>query len=182
MGQPSDSERATSVATILTVAPKLASLSRMTGAELAEKHLIMFGEPPRSRNPHFLRKRLAWRIQELAEGGLSDRALARIEELGADALGSRLPAKEGTHRLTGRSRPRASDRDPRLPLPGSVLVRSYRDEEHRITVLDDGFEYQGQKYRSLSKIARLITGTPWNGFLFFLGRAATRRSPGAGRQ
>ena len=177
MGQPSDSERETSVAAILRVAPELASLSQMTGADLARKHLIMFGEPPRSRNPDFLRKRLAWRIQELAEGGLSDRALARIEELGADALGSRLPSKEGTPRPTGRSRPRASDRDPRLPLPGSVLARTFHDEEYRVTVLDNGFEYQGQKYRSLSKIACLITGTPWNGFLFFLGRSAARRSP-----
>ena len=75
-------------------AADLAALGRMTGAELAEKYLVLFGQPARSRNKDFLRKRLAWRIQELAEGGLSERALARIEELGANALASwRRPAR-----------------------------------------------------------------------------------------
>ena len=58
----------------------------MTSADLAEKYVALYGTPPRSRNKDFLRKRLAWRIQELAEGGLSERALARIEELGAEAF------------------------------------------------------------------------------------------------
>ena len=179
MGQHSVAEREAQALAVLRVAPELASLSRMTGAELAEKHVVLFGAIPRSRNIDFLRKRLAWRIQELAEGGLSGRALSRIKELGSDALASRVPPKEGTVRPARRSRPRASDRDPRLPPPGSVLVRTFRDAEHRVTILDDGFEYQGQSYRSLSKIARLITDTPWNGFLFFLGRAGAQRSTGA---
>ena len=76
-------------AAIATVAADLAALQRMTGPELADKYVSLYGCPPRSRNKDFLRKRLAWRIQELAEGGLSERALARIEELGAEAWASR---------------------------------------------------------------------------------------------
>jgi hypothetical protein len=158
-------------AAIATVATDLAALQRMTGAELAERYSALFETPPRSRNKDFLRKRLAWRIQELAEGGLSERALARIEELGTAALASwRRPTRAGTA-----TQPRASisprARDARLPATGTVLTRVHGATEHRVTVLADGFEYRGERYRSLSKIARVVTGTPWNGYLFFFGRA-----------
>src|SRR5450759_1426669 len=80
--------------TVARTAAELAALGEMTGAEMAEKYVLLFGQSARSRNKVFLRKRLAWRIQELAEGGLSERALARIEELGADALmASRRPTR-----------------------------------------------------------------------------------------
>ena len=158
-------------AAIARVAADLAALKQMTSADLADRYTALYGIPPRSRNKDFLRKRLAWRIQELAEGGLSVRALARIEELGPLALASwRRPAPAGTS-----PRPRASVpprvRDPRLPAVGSVLTRFHGTTEHGVTVLDDGFEYLGKQYRSLSRIARVITGTPWNGYLFFFGRA-----------
>jgi hypothetical protein len=158
-------------AAIATVAADLAALRLMTGPELADKYVSLFGCAPRSRNRDFLRKRLAWRIQELAEGSLSERALARIEELGPEALSLwRRPTRMGsTTKLPTAVVPRA--RDPRLPVAGTVLTRIHGTTEHRVTVLDDGFEYQGERYRSLSKIARVITGTPWNGFLFFFGRA-----------
>jgi hypothetical protein len=163
-------------ATIAGVAADLAALREMTPADLAEKYVALFGAAPRSRNKDFLRKRLAWRIQELAEGGLSERALARIEELGPEALASwRRPARAGT------ASPRAA-RDPRLPVVGTVLTRIHGTAEHTVTVLDDGFEYRGERYRSLSKIARVITGTPWNGYLFFFGRTnGTKARAGAGR-
>jgi hypothetical protein len=180
MNQTSHSARRTEGATVVRMAADLAGLGRMTGAELAEKYLALFGQSARSRNKDFLRKRLAWRIQELAEGGLSERALARIEELGADALASwRRRARTGT---SSSPRPRSAGavRDPRLPLGGTVVRRIHGTTEHSVVVLDDGFEYRGERYRSLSKIARLITGTPWNGYLFFFGRAkGTKPRPGA---
>ena len=176
MGQPSHSARRSEGATVARTAADLAALSRMTGAELAEKYSVLFGQPSSSRNKDFLRKRLAWRIQELAEGGLSGRALARIDELGANPLTSwRRPA-----RPEKASSPRPSSgnatRDPRLPPAGTVVRRVHGPTEHSVTVLDNGFEYQGQRYRSLSKIARVITGTPWNGYLFFFGRANGTKS------
>ena len=69
----------------------------------------------------------------------------------------------------------APGRDPRLPEPGSVLTRNYQGNDHDVTVLDDGFEYQGERYRSLSKIAREITHTNWNGYLFFGLQRRTRK-------
>lgn len=153
------------------VAGELAALGRMTSAELTAKYEELLGRPSRTRNAQYLRKRLAWRIQELAEGGLSVRALARIEELGPQALASwRRPARGGTvPQPPTFAMPRT--RDPRLPAVGTVLTRVHGKTEHRVTVLEDGFEYQGERYRSLSKIASVITCTPWNGFLFFFGRS-----------
>lgn len=164
---------------IATVAADLVALQRMASAELAEKYVALYGVPPRSRNKDFLRKRLAWRIQELAEGGLSHRALARIEELGLAALALlRHPARASTAAQQRACAPPRT-RDPRLPAVGSVLTRFHGTTEHTVTVLEDSFEYRGERYRSLSKVARVITGTPWNGYLFFFGRArgTKRRSP-----
>jgi hypothetical protein len=180
MGRPTPTVRCDKRAVVAQMGADLAALSHFTGPELAEKYLVLFGQPARSRNKYFLRKRLAWRIQELAEGGLSERALARIEELGADALATR---RRPPRPRTPASPPPGSvgmARDPRLPSDGTVVRRVHGTAEHSVTVLDDGFEYRGERYRSLSKIARVITGTPWNGYLFFFGRAkGTKSRPGA---
>ncbi len=149
------------------IAEQLMALKEMTVGDLRERHVEVFGEPSRSRNKDFLRKKIAWRIQELAEGGLSKRAKARIRELAKDA-----PARWRRPRGAKALFPFADDgtgpeRDPRLPADGTVLTRAYRGVEYEVKVRRDGFEYQGDLYPSLSKIAREITGTNWNGFLFF---------------
>ncbi len=177
MGSPKPTRGADS-ANVAKTAADLAALGSLTVAGLARKYEELFGTPSRSRNKEYLRKRLAFRIQELAEGGLSPKALARIEELNRNAppLGPRAAAK--TARTPVASTPESVPaRDPRLPVPGTVLTRVHGKAEHRVTVLDDGFEYKGKPYRSLSKIAREITGTSWNGFLFFLGRKGSAREP-----
>ena len=156
------------------MADELAALAAMTVGELAVKYREVFGEPTRTRNKQYLQKRIAWRIQERAEGGLSPRALERIEQLAplAPVRWRQPPAQKGG---AGAPVVASAARDPRLPPPGTVVVRVHGDVEHRVTVLADGFEYKGERHRSLSKIARLITGTPWNGFLFFFGRAVGSR-------
>jgi hypothetical protein len=153
-----------------TVSEQLVALEKMTVGELAEKFRDVFGFPTRTRNKPYLRKRVAWQIQALAEGGLSPRALAKIEELAPLApVRWRPDIVAAGHTIPSRSR------DPRLPAPGTVLVRVHKGAEHRVTVLPEGFDYQGQRHASLSQIARLITGTPWNGYLFF-GLQRRRRS------
>jgi hypothetical protein len=158
-------------------AHELAALDKMSAGELAEKYREVFGEPPRTRNKQYLRKRIAWRIQERAEGGLSPRALERIEQLAPDA-----PARwrQQVARTGGSGAPAVAmmkpARDPRVPVAGTVITRLHDGVEHKITVLDEGFDYRGERHRSLSKIARLITGTPWNGYLFFFGRANCTRN------
>ena len=156
--------------TIADTTSELAALGSMTTAELAARYAEVFGEPSRSRNAAFLRKKVAWRIQELAEGGLSERAEARIEELADEtpagwAPGDRPKTAVKTAKATAGG---GKARDPRIPEPGTVITRTYKGVEHPVTVLDDGgFEHDGTRYRSLSKIAKLITGTNWNGLLFF---------------
>jgi hypothetical protein len=159
-------------AAIANMQRELVALDAMTVGELAEKYRELFGVPTRSRNKGYLRKHIAWRIQERAEGGLSPRALERIEQLAPQApvrWRERITQQDNAeHGAPASLKP---DRDPRLPPPGTVLTRAYDGIEHQVTVLADGFEYQGRRHRSLSQIARRITGTSWNGFTFFLGRA-----------
>ena len=168
---------------IADIPQQLAALRGMTVSQLREKYREVYGEPSRSRNKDYLRKKVAWRIQELAEGGLSPRALAKIEELAPQA-----PVRwRTTQQPAAAPAPTAvavvatpipePDRDPRLPLPGSVIVRVHNGVEHRVTVLDDGFEYNGERHQTLSQLARRITGTPWNGFLFFGLQRRTQPEP-----
>lgn len=141
---------------------ELAALERMTVGELAARYRELFGEPTRSRNKNYLRKRLAWRIQELAEGGLSPQAQARIAELASTA-----PPRWRSPRNSVQEPGANSGRDPRIPPVGTVLKREYKGVLHEVVVLQKGFEYRGQHYPNLSRVARQITGTNWNGFLFW---------------
>ncbi len=147
-----------------TITEQLSALAHMTVAELKTKYQDLFGEASRSFNKDYLRKKIAWRIQEIAEGGLSKRAKQRIEELAIDA-----PALFHTSKKTTDQNPikPVHPKDPRLPTPGSIITKQHKGITHEVKVLGNGFEYQDQAYRSLSKIAKVITGTSWNGFLFF---------------
>ncbi|NOJ81080.1 DUF2924 domain-containing protein [Myxococcus xanthus] len=164
------------------VPQQLAALASMSVPDLAAKYLELYGEPTRSRNRDYLKKRLAFRIQELAEGGLSTRAVARISELG-DKLPERWrmrqveeakppapppPSTSDVRAAAADARaPAADGRDARLPPPGTVLTRVFKGTQHRVMVREDGIEYEGQLHRSLSSVAKLITGTAWNGYSFF---------------
>ena len=107
-------------AAVVRTATDLAALGRMTGSELARKYVELFGQPARSHNKDFLRKRLAWRIQELTEGGLSERALARIEELAPPELAAvRRPGRLRTTASSAALSMKAA-RDPRLPPVGTA--------------------------------------------------------------
>jgi hypothetical protein len=150
------------------VPAQLAALDAMSVNELTQKYRELYGEPTRSRNKDYLRKRLAWRIQENAEGGLSERSVSKIIELG-DQLPERWRMRQATSQVEACSiaPPAANARDPRLPPIGAVLTRSHNGASHHVTVLADGFTYDGEHYKTLSAIARHITGTAWNGFSFF---------------
>jgi hypothetical protein len=150
---------------------ELAALDRMTVNELREKHHLVFGEENRSRHREYLRKRIAWRLQALAEGGLSERARRRALEIADDAdLRIRMPAvPESPPVAPERTEVHAfhDGRDVRLPIPGTTIMRVYRGRTIRVTVLEDGFEYEGERYRSLTAVAKAVTGCHWNGMLFF---------------
>lgn len=156
------------------VPQQLAALASMSVPDLAAKYLELYGEPTRSRNRDYLKKRMAFRIQELAEGSLSARAVTRISELG-DKLPERWRMRQVETKPSAPPpsvpadvrAPAADGRDARLPPPGTVLTRVFKGAQHRVTVREDGIEFEGQLHRSLSSVAKLITGTAWNGFTFF---------------
>ena len=137
-----------------TVLAKIAALKTAPIKELKQKWRDLFETEPPLYNRRFLEHRLAYRIQELAYGGLKPETLKLLRKLGEELDGGD-PAV--------RSRRPSQDR----PVAGTRLIREWQGVEHCVTVLNDGFEYQGCPYQSLSAIARAITGTRWNGWVFF---------------
>jgi hypothetical protein len=113
----------------------------------------MFDAPAPNNSRTFLESRLAYRIQELTYGG-PDKQTRRLLDLLADEV-------EGT--LTRKTQ----IADPRNPVVGTKLIREWDGIAHTVTVLKEGFEWGGQRYKSLSAVARAITGTRWNGYRFF---------------
>lgn len=143
----------------------------MTVGQLKDRYREVFGEISRSNHKQFLFRRIAWRIQANAYGGLSERARRRALEIANDSdLRIRAPKnflKEDLVEARTLETRVAPTQDPRLPIPGSLLVRRYRAKDVVVRVREDGFEYDGHIHRSLSAAVREATGTPWNGFAFF---------------
>ena len=147
------------------------ALRHMTVGKLKQKYGEVFGEASRSNHKQFLFRRIAWRMQANAWGGLSERARRRALEIADDAdLRIRAPRNflkvELDESRTIETRV-APTKDPRLPIPGTMLVRRYRGKDIVVRVRDDGFEFDGHVHRSLSSAVRVATGTPWNWFAFF---------------
>jgi hypothetical protein len=138
--------------------------------ELKKRYRELFGEESKSSNKQFLFRRIAWRLQANAEGDLSERARRRAAEIADDRdLRIRAPKEfvarpEPGSASVNRTRP---PKDSRLPGAGTLLTRRLGDRQIVVKVLSDGFEYESRRYRSLSAIAREVTGTRWNGLLFF---------------
>jgi hypothetical protein len=150
------------------IAQAIAELRRMTPADLRKKYLEVFGESSRSGNKEFLFKRIAWRIQSLAEGTLSERARQRADELARDAdIRTTMPRPRETLPQSQTLVVAIDSNRTGLPTPGTVLTRQYRGRIVQVTVLPKGFEHEGQVYRSLSGVAKAVTGSHWNGNLFF---------------
>jgi hypothetical protein len=132
---------------------RLAALKAMSVNELKTEWQAMFDAPAPNNSRTFLESRLAYRIQELTYGG-PDKQTRRLLDLLADEV-------EGT--LTRKTQ----IADPRNPVVGTKLIREWDGIAHTVTVLKEGFEWGGQRYKSLSAVARAITGTRWNGYRFF---------------
>jgi DUF2924 family protein len=134
----------------------LAALARMPIQQLRERWRTIFrAEPPPAFGPDLLRRSIAHKLQEKHYGGLSAAAQRQLDQI------VKAMASNPGGRLTL----------PRRIMPGAVLVRSWKDKSHRVTILADGFSFDGRTYQSLSQIAREITGARWNGPRFFGLRA-----------
>lgn len=156
---------------VLNVGKEVAALRRMTVRELRIRYAEVFGEPTKTGNKAWLVKRIAWRMQALAEGDLSERARQRAIELANDADIRLSPPKLRPVALQACDRTTTTDvrikTDQRLPLPGTIIQRPYKDATVQVKVLSQGFEYEGDVYKSLSAVAKAITGSHCNGYLFF---------------
>jgi hypothetical protein len=154
----------------LNIAKEVAAMKRMTVNELRARYADVFAEQTNANNRTWLIKRIAWRLQARAEGELSERAKQRAAELADDAdLRLSPPRTPADAPAAGQTVTEVLkfDNDNRLPPPGSVLTRTYKGEALQVKVLDGGFEFEGKTFKSLSAVAREITGTHCNGFHFF---------------
>ena len=140
-----------------SILAQLARLETLPMDELKPRWRALFGTEPPGYNRKFLIKRLAYRIQEIAHGGLpreaNDRMSRFLEEEGYDDLGR--PGAKPKTKMNA------------TPVAGTVFVREWNGERHEVRAVTDGFEYRGKQYKSLSAVARDITGTRWNGPRFF---------------
>jgi hypothetical protein len=152
----------------LDIEKEVAALRQMSTGQLCERYAELFGEQTRTRHKAYLIRKIAWRLQARAEGDLSERARRRAEELAADAELRVMPPKL----VDGMAAPSivthaAVSTDPRLPAPGTALVRQYKGRTVRVVVLADGFDFEGERYKSLTAVAKKITGSHCNGYRFF---------------
>jgi hypothetical protein len=155
----------------LNFGKELAALQRLKVKELRERYAEVFGESTNANNRDWLIKRIAWRLQALTEGGLSERARRRAAELANDAdlrlsppkvkaVPTEMPGRIVTGVLADKS-------DDRLPPPGTIITRAYKGQTLQVRVLANGFEFAGEVYKSLSAVAKAVTGSHCNGYAFF---------------
>src|SRR6267378_3321298 len=194
----------------MTTPGTIADLQRLTMQQLRLRYAELFGETTAVKNRTWLLRRVAWRLQCLAEGDLSERARQRAAELANDAdLRTTIPrvktsppadwsgsAGKGSGELAKdadrpipvprlkapgpaatectQAAPLGCRPDPRLPMPGTILTRHYKGQTLQVEVLAEGFAYAGQVYKSLSAVARAVTGAHCNGFHFFRSALSDR--------
>lgn len=154
-----------------SVLKQIAALKTLPAAQLEDRWRALYGTEPPACQRRFLVKRLAYRVQELAYGGLSEEARNRMDVIAQEA------GLDEEASLPGRGQ-RTQKRKRELPVAGTRLVREWDGKRCEVTVTGTGFEFEGRPYRSLSAIANAITGGHWNGRVFFglrpIGRSADR--------
>ena len=147
---------------------EVAALQRLSVTQLRLRFAELFGEATAASNRTWLVKRIAWRMQALTEGDLSERARRRAAELARDAdLRLNPPRRQTTTTTPPEPVTVPAPVDHRLPPPGTILTRPYKGQLVQVQVLTDGFAYAGTVYASLSAVAKVITGSHCNGFHFF---------------
>lgn len=160
------------------LAARIARVGQMPPRELREVYRLTFGRKTTSGNRAWLVRTISNRLREIEESHQRLPALAMAQAVAGD-----LGCEDGFARYLQTLPPviplprppeeafeppaASRARDPRIPPPGTVLVRQFGDRDYRVTVTDEGFMLGRHRYRSLSAVAKAITGKHWNGFLFF---------------
>lgn len=155
-----------------SITRELNEIRKMDVARLVKKYRKVFGHEPRVKHKEHLQRKIAWKVQEQRFGGLSDAAQRKLDELIGELD---LPFDKGKKAVTAALK---RTRKPDEPAVGTVITRAWRGQDIHVHVVDNGFEWDGVVYKSLSAVARAVTGTRWNGRLFF--RMTTRKRNGEG--
>jgi len=142
-----------------TVVAEIEELHGMSVKELQSRYQALFGNESHIRSRAWLTRRCAWKIQENRFGGLSPQAKDRLEELISEV---RLPIGNGRTVKGQLKKPESGALE-----SGMVLIRNYKGRKIRVEVRETGFEWDGVLFKSLSAVARAVTGSRWNGKLFF---------------
>ena len=153
----------------LNINQAVAEMELMTTHELRERYTAVYNEGTNARNKKWLIKRIAWRMQANVEGGLSERARRRALEIANDADLRTMPPR-GTSQYDGNAPTvvhQTNVQPSRDLLPGTVLRRIYKGRPIDVLVAEDGFIHEGERYRSLTAVAKAATGKHWNGHHFF---------------
>ena len=151
-----------------SIVSQIMALKEMPVADLQKKYEEMFdGKKATSTNQTYLWKRIAYRIQEMQNGGLSEKSRARIEELikEHDPINNKVLRPDVD--LENSSNNKLKSRDSRLPIPGTIITKQYKGTTLQVKVLEKGFEYNGKFFKSLTGLAKEITGLHWSGYNFF---------------
>lgn len=156
-----------------SVLKQIADLQNLSHEQLCSLWRTLYGKDPTASNRRYLTKRLAYRIQEIAYGGLSEKARRTMDEIldlhGFDENGGSMDSRRAERK-----------RKAGVPVAGTRLVREWNGHTYEVTVIHGGFEYEGRRFKSLTAIATAITGTHWNGRAFFgLKKSHEKRSRGA---
>ena len=146
-----------------TILEQILALKEMAVSELQKRYSKLFdGKKAISNNKTYLWQRIAYRIQELEYGGLPAEVYDKVRDLVKefDPINNKTLRPEIANK-------QLITRDRRLPIPGTIITKNYKGTEIRVKVLEKGFEYNGKVYRTLSAVAKAVTGIHWNGYLFF---------------
>jgi hypothetical protein len=143
---------------------EIMALKNTSVEELLKRYKELYGEDAAGTHRLYLWRKIAYRLQERENGSLSAKAKGRLKALieEYDPINNKaLRPDKPTSCLP------TITKDKRLPIPGTVITKEYKDAKHRVKVLEKGFEYNGKIHKTLSAIAKEITGAHWNGYLFF---------------
>ena len=145
---------------------QIMELKERSLAELKAKYKELFGQEIPSSNKVFLWRKIAYRIQELECGNVSEETQGKIQELikRYDPVNNTNIRRDDRNGQIAKKKP---NRDRRLPIPGTLITKEYKGKKYELKILEKGFEYNNKTYKSLSAIAKEVTGAHWNGYIFF---------------
>jgi Protein of unknown function (DUF2924) len=150
---------------MLNIEREVAQMKQMTVDQLRKKYAQVFAEPTNARHKDWLIKRIAWRMQAKVEGDLSERARRRALELANDADIRMNPPRERKQPESVPTPTPVGSEDHLLP--GTKFQRVYKGKIVDVEVTESGFKHNGERYKSLTAVAKAVTGKHWNGFHFF---------------